>query len=63
MPSGMINATQLPPLQQKGFEDDEQASRRGIMRQVDEMEEDMNGDYGVSSSILFVSLPSMNEFR
>lgn len=43
MPSGIINATQLPPI---GMEGD-----GGMMRQVDEMDEDMQGmdDYGVGA--------------
>jgi hypothetical protein len=45
MPSGIINATQLPPIGYEGMD----SGDRGQMRQVDEMDEDMNGvdDYGV----------------
>jgi hypothetical protein len=43
MPSGIINATQLPPI-------DGSSAKGGMMRQVDEMKEDIQGmdGYGVS---------------
>ena len=53
MPSGMINNTQLAPLQQTGGGTQGYAMEGGMMRQVDEMDEDMAGmdEYGVSNYI------------
>ena len=53
MPSGMINNTQLPPLQGNEGGASGYVMEGGMMRQVDEMDEDMAGmdEYGVSTHI------------
>lgn len=59
MPSGMINNTQLPPIQGGNAGPSGYVMEGGMMRQVDEMDEDMAGmdEYGVSSVyVLYISL-------
>lgn len=53
MPSGIINNTQLPPLQGGNAGASGYVMEGGMMRQVDEMDEDMAGmdEYGVSTKL------------